>query len=854
MSIVRRSLPSCCVAAVTALAFLLLGAAPADAGSWTRHGPSAGRVTALAVDPTNPNVVYAGTGDPGGNSGSVYRSTNGGVTWTEAALPEDDVDPGFDRAINMVVVAPANPSVVYMCALSGGSRSTDAGLTWTGVGLLNPRVIAVDPGNAQHGYAIENGSELSVTTDGFASTSTLPRPVPEYALRSVAVAPSAPTTVYLGTYFGVYRSTTSGSSWVSASAGLTSSSVTRVIVDPSTAATVYALTPDGIFKTTDSGSSWSAANVGLPSLVVDGLAIDPATPTTLYAATDAGLAKSIDGGESWSTVLSGVEATHAVEVSASNPSIVYAGVEGLGVLKSTDAGATWNVMNEGIRAAFVEDLLADTIDPDVMWAAGPRLWKTVDHGATWTIALDEHVSSLARDPSDPAVIYAGGIGAWKSIDGGATWNPSGTGLPASRVFVMRIAPSAPSTLYAATESDGVYKSIDGGASWNPVNGGLPSLETRSIAVSPTDPNLLLLGTEGDGAFRSTNGGTSWTANLGSLYYAITEVRFDPTAAGVAYLIMSDASLHKSTDGGLTWQQLFYVLNSGLVLAFDPATPGTIFSSGRVARSLNFGESFVQVDERSPATTTAVAVGAGDPNALYVGTTGRGVWTFAPQCGDGHLDVGEACDDGNLTVGDGCSPTCAVVESPTNPVPGKGSPSTDCWLELLVSPPGTPDPKKGVPVHSFTCTLDDPSCDAVLDDFSCTFLASICLNVTDGRLLKSGVPACAPTDVKEMKMKAEINLYDGAAQLGAAYRRKCKGGPTPKAFCTVDAQCGAGGRCEGEASSLFLPPVTATDVCSGPQIVVVTPFQGKPGKVSLKIKTLNGAGKSDSDKINFTCLP
>jgi hypothetical protein len=158
---------------------------------------------------------------------------------------------------------------------------------------------------------------------------------------SLAIDPSTPATVYVGTYGGeVFKSTDGGGSWSAVSAGLGGAIVYSLAIDPSTPATVYAGTQGGgVFKTTNGGGSWSAVNTGLGGATVYSLAIDPSSPATVYAGTygGGGVFESIDGGGSWSAVSTGLGAANvnSLAIDPGTPATIYAGTDGSGVFSLT---------------------------------------------------------------------------------------------------------------------------------------------------------------------------------------------------------------------------------------------------------------------------------------------------------------------------------------------------------------------------------------------------------------------------------------------------------------------------------------------------------------------------------------
>jgi photosystem II stability/assembly factor-like uncharacterized protein len=324
------------------LAFLVLLPASlrAGVGVWTSHGPvkpdgSAPFIDALAIDPRAPATVYAGAGDGSSNSGGgdsgVFRSTDGGVTWTYTSHRLDNL------LVSFLAIDPS--SNLYAGTTSfddptGLFQSTDGGITW--------RVI--------------------LGTDD---------------VIALAIDPSAPSTLYASAIFnGVLKSVNGGTSWTPLPLGLTETAVNALAIDPSSPSTIYAGTQDytartgGVLKSVNGGQTWSAANTGLPNKPVFVLAIDPIIPATLYAGTSGGLFKSVDGGRSWTAASTGLTnmSVRALVIDSSAPATLYAGTAGGGVFKSANGGASWEAMSAGLANLYVNALAIDPSNPARLYA------------------------------------------------------------------------------------------------------------------------------------------------------------------------------------------------------------------------------------------------------------------------------------------------------------------------------------------------------------------------------------------------------------------------------------------------------------------------------------------------------
>ncbi len=202
-------------------------------------------------------------------------------------------------------------------------------------------------------------------------------------ITSLVLDPSTPSTLYAGTYGGVFRSTDSGATWTACSSGMTSLTVQTLSVDPSTPSTLYAGTYDrGVFRSTDSGATWTACSTGILQLRVWALAINPSTSSTLYAGTWGGVFRSTDSGATWSASSGLPNSTvWSVAIDLVTRSTVYAGTWS-GVFRSTDSGATWISMAGGAtRISQVYSLGIDPAHPSAVYAgtdrAGIFQWSSV---------------------------------------------------------------------------------------------------------------------------------------------------------------------------------------------------------------------------------------------------------------------------------------------------------------------------------------------------------------------------------------------------------------------------------------------------------------------------------------------
>lgn len=327
----------------------------------------------------------------------------------------------------------------------------------------------------------------------------------------------------------------------------------------------------------------------------------PQQPATFYlGATGGGVWKTTNAGATWNNVSDGffgVGSIGSIDVSNSNPAIVYVGTgsEGLrsnvsigrGVYKSSDAGKSWKFM--GLRdAGQIGSIAVNPVNPDIAFAAAlgnpfgrnteRGVYRTTDGGASWTRVLFVSDSTGAVDvelqPGHPDVIYAamwrgerkpwtiisGGRegGIYKSTDGGDNWTRLSAGLPTGLVGKANVAvtPANPNRVYVLIEAapgGGLYRSDDAGMSFIPVDTTTKGLITRpfyytNITADPRNDDVVYVGTED--LYKSTDGGRTW-ANAGTPHGDNHDLWINPNNA-LVMIQSNDGGANVSLDGGATW--------------------------------------------------------------------------------------------------------------------------------------------------------------------------------------------------------------------------------------------------------------------------------------------------------------
>ncbi|HKU74629.1 MAG TPA: SBBP repeat-containing protein [Pyrinomonadaceae bacterium] len=398
----------------------------------------------------------------GSTDNTTFPTTSGAFKTTSS----------FGSAAFISKIDSTGSTLVYSTYLTGGSGTSALG-------------IAVDSAGNAHVTGTTNASDFPLvnplktsskffkSTDSAANWNNLNSGMVD-SVNLLAIAPSAPNTIYAETSSGIYRSTDAGATWSKTPAtGFGSFGFTDALaVDPTNSAVVYAGHFFGLYKSTDGGNNWSRNNTApLNSAQVLSIVFDPATPATMYVGANNGVFKSTNSGATWIAQnnfgIPGVPNVSALAIDPTAPSTIYAGTSGNGFFKSTNGGEVWTAMNNG------------------MGGNNPTF-----------------ISAVVVDPANPATIYTGhgsgnsGGGINKSTNGGSSWTPLTNGVSSNTLIFSMAANS--SAVYAAIGGGGIIKTTNGGSSWTNTNAGLGSTSVRSLVTHPTDAAILYAGTSGSG--------------------------------------------------------------------------------------------------------------------------------------------------------------------------------------------------------------------------------------------------------------------------------------------------------------------------------------------------------------------
>jgi photosystem II stability/assembly factor-like uncharacterized protein len=459
--------------------------------------------------------------------------------------------------------------------------------------------------------------------------------------RALSGVPSQPNVFYVGfDNGGVWRSTDYGSTWVPLFDDQPTGSIGAIAVAPSNPDIIYVgsgagiirpdlATGDGVYKSADAGRTWT--HLGLrETRMIANVAVDPTNPDRLFVAAlghpygpnaERGIFRSTDGGRTFQKVLYTDEYTSGndVVIDPGTPSVVYAalwqqqqqfregadfGGAGGGIYKSTDGGTTWSPLTEGLPDVIEANLAIAPSDPRIVYAmvagiaAGARpsttgtvgFYKSVDGGAHWQLAAD----STAR-PLDPRPLAR--------IGGGD--------LP-----TIAVDPKNPNVVYSSTIV--LWRTEDGGLTWSAVRGAPGGDDYQKTWINPTNPDILLTVAD-QGAVVSANRGASWsnwyTQPTAAMYHVTTDYAFPYRVCGGQQDAGSACVDSRSMDGEITFHDWHPAnIQEYGIAAPDPRDPDLVFGSARTNVSLY---------NRKTGQTTNVGPGADARGTEY----GRNVRTM-----------------------------------------------------------------------------------------------------------------------------------------------------------------------------------------------------------------------------------
>jgi photosystem II stability/assembly factor-like uncharacterized protein len=677
---------------------------------WRNIGPyRAGRTKAAAGVPSKPNVFYIGA-----VNGGVWKTIDYGRTWTPLF---DDQPTG---SVGCIAVAPSNPDIVYVGSGEGLQRpdlsvgdgiykSTDGGQTWAHLGLRDGQQIpqiAVDPRNperllvavAGHPYGPNEERGIFLSNDGGKTFEKVLYKDENTGGADVLIDPVHPAVVYAALWEARQGPWENGA-WNG--------------------------TGGGIFKSVDGGKTWQALSKGLPQGIVQAnLTISLSDPNRLMSAvaseSGVSLFRSDDGGESWFVATTDTRPAGRIgggdlpvpRIDPKNPDIVY--VASTVAWKSTDGGKTWTGWRGAPGGDDYQNGWINPNDPDIILLASDQgAIITVNGGKSWSSWYNQSTAQLYHvgadnafpyrvcggqqesgsacvasrgndgqitfrdwhpvgaeeygyvtpDPLDPDIVYGGKLTRYDRRTGQAQ-NIMPKPFRSADFRVVRtepvvFSPVDPHILYFAANT--LWKTSDGGICWQQISPDLTretfevpetvgkyrtqqtAQPTRrgviyAVAPSPKDINRIWAGTDDGLIHLTTDGGAHWTnvtpVQIGP-WHKISIIEASHSDPAVAYAAVNTIRvddlrphIYRTRDSGKSWTEITNGIpaNENVnVVKEDPVRKGLLFAGTEraVYVSFNDGDNWHSLRLNMAASSVRDLIIKGDD--VVAGTHGRGIW-------------------------------------------------------------------------------------------------------------------------------------------------------------------------------------------------------------------------------------
>lgn len=436
---------------------------------------------------------------------------------------------------------------------------------WTRAGLhgADVRALAVHPSEPDTVFLGTSQGELYVSRDGAKSWEN-PRggiPFPGYVVDSLTIdARGRLWAACWGLWGGgvIAVSADQGVTWSRRDAGLENVSIRALANDPQNPETIIAGGLDGVYRSTDDGRTWAKLS---EHVNVESLAIDPRLSDRIYVGTWRQAWRTDDGGKSWRHIEKGMVLDtdiFAINLDAKNPDNVWIATCGW-VYNSSDRGDNWTRYRDGFNNRRIHSVEYDPVNPGCVYAGSVGgLYRTMDGGKSWQLISDENlvVNAIAIHPERPRRIVLGteGDGVYVSQDGGKSFARSNRGLYNVKVTALVPDGRVANRLYAAVmfggAASGVYRSLDGGKSWDRLSK-TPLPEVLSLVLQDSVDARFLAGTE-RGFFWSRDG-VEWTQSR-PLDQPIRVDKILPYNAVRLFAATGDG-VFTSRDSGRSWYRL-----------------------------------------------------------------------------------------------------------------------------------------------------------------------------------------------------------------------------------------------------------------------------------------------------------
>jgi photosystem II stability/assembly factor-like uncharacterized protein len=619
----------------------------------------------IAIAPSNPQIVYVGTGEANCGGGSqtydgvgIYKSSDGGNTWIHCGLETS-------RNIGRMVVHPVNPDIVYVAAMGnlfsenperGIYKTSDGGMNWQNVLYVSDSTGGIDvvmhpiypdtlyaamwervrrPNRRSYGgltcgiYRTYNGG-LNWTE----LTNGLPSPGSNVGRIGIDISRSDPNTLYaiyadkIGYFEGVYKTTNAGNSWIQTNDGSLSDCYAsygwwfgRISIDPVDPNIAYIIGFD-LYKTANGGNSWT--NISSADVHVDhhGLYVHPMNHNFVVNGNDGGLYTSMNGGNTWSWVNNlPVTQFYTCEIDQQHPERIYGGTQDNGTNRTMTGNTDdWQPIYWG-DGFYV---LVDPLNNNYVYAEYQygNFAKSTNGGSSFNTAMNGISSSdrmnwctpVIFDPTDPEILYYGANRLYKSINRASSWlaistdltNGPGVNLTYGTISTISVSPVNPEIIYVGTDDGNVWGSATNGMGWDYLSASLPDRWVTRIAADPVEENTAYV----------TFSGYRWDEYLPHIFRTIDKGQTWEDISGN----LPEAPINDVIIDPLDNNQLYVATDVGVFITHNlgqswemegsnlpnvPINDLTLHNDSRTLVAATFGRSMYKYDLNQDTVSTSV---------------------------------------------------------------------------------------------------------------------------------------------------------------------------------------------------------------------------------------------------------
>ncbi|RYY65281.1 MAG: hypothetical protein EOO13_17420, partial [Chitinophagaceae bacterium] len=480
-------------------------------GSWSYAGPKTtptrgggnGRINCFEFDPTNTDIMWAGT-----PAGGLWKSMNGGKTW------ETNTDNLPNLGVTDILINPRNTDTMYIATGDGFGYSIGNGNFWGGtysMGVLR---------------STDGGKTWAETGLNWKRNETR-------QIYKMVLQPNDPNTIYATTNTGIWKSVNAGKDWIMLIGG---SGYKDLLFHPTKTGLLLATSSNSIIISTNFGETWKSSQIlpQLPSMRGIVLAVAPGADSVMYAlccssTNNGSVYKSEDYGFTWNQTPGFISTTFqgwydlALGVSPKDPNQVIIG--GLDIMKTYDGGQSWTTITDWYNWQFSNYVHAD--QRAVIYYPGSN---------------DSFI-----------VINDGGI--FRTTTSGTTWSNIASNISVLQFYKIGSMPSNDGIIFGGAQDNGINRGKAG--VWSQVMGA----DGMEVVASHQNPNVVYAASQNGNLQKSTNGGTNFFQYVAPTSGSwLTPVEMDMSDADMLYF--GSKHLYRTLDGGKQWTDLTPTLNVG----------------------------------------------------------------------------------------------------------------------------------------------------------------------------------------------------------------------------------------------------------------------------------------------------